>query len=187
MLASSQAEDLLDIALTALASGDGFSAVLDQLPVPIYTTDAEGRVTYWNRGCVDFAGREPELGNDRWCVTWRLYTIDGEFLPHDQCPMAVAIKAKQPIRQKVAIAMRPDASRVAFRPYPTPLFDTEGNLTGAVNMLVDISAEQADTLNDQARRCRRLASATTDREARDILQTMAKGYEDTAEALRCSG
>ncbi len=184
MLDSSRPEDLLDTALTALASGDGFAAVLDQLPVPIYTTDAQGQVIYWNRACIDFAGREPELGKDRWCVTWRLYTMDGEFLPHDECPMAAAIKTEQPIRQKVAIAMRPDESRVAFRPYPTPLFDAAGNLTGAINMLVDISAEQAGALEDQARRCRRLANATTDREAGDILRSMAGGYEATAAALR---
>jgi PAS domain S-box-containing protein len=187
MLDHRQFEDLLDTALTALAGGDGFAAVLDQLPVPIYTTDAQGQVSYWNRACIDFAGREPELGKDRWCVTWRLYTMEGEFLPHDECPMAAAIKTKQPIRQKVAIAMRPDGSRVAFRPYPTPLFDAEGNFTGAINMLVDISAEQIGTLKDQARRCRRLASATTDREAGDILRSMAGGYEATAEALGCNG
>lgn len=187
MLEFSRPEDVLETALTAIASGEGFSAVLDQLPVPIYTTDAQGEVTYWNRACIDFAGREPELGKDRWCVTWRLYTMDGEFLPHDQCPMATAIKTKQPIRQKVAVAMRPDGSRVAFRPYPTPLFDEDGNLTGAVNMLVDISAEQVGALKDQSRRCRRLASATTDQQAREVLRTMANSYEATAEALRCSG
>ena len=34
-------------------------AVLDALPVPVYLTDPEGRVTYWNRACAEFAGREP--------------------------------------------------------------------------------------------------------------------------------
>jgi PAS domain-containing protein len=35
-------------------------------------------------------------------------------------------------------AERPDGTRVPFVPYPTPLFDNTGTLTGAVNMLVDI-------------------------------------------------
>jgi hypothetical protein len=51
-------------------------------------------------------------------------------------------------------------------------------------MLVDISAEQAGVLKDQARRCRRLACATNDQAAGDILRTMANGYQATAEALR---
>jgi PAS domain S-box-containing protein len=38
-----------------------------------------------------------------------------------------------------AVAERPDGTRVPFIAYPTPLFDASGKLTGAVNMLVDIS------------------------------------------------
>lgn len=184
MLDSSRPEDFLNTALSALERGRGYQAVLDRLPVPIYTTDAEGNVTYWNQACVDFAGREPQLGHDRWCVTWQLYTMEGARLPHDECPMATAIKEQRAIRRAVAIAMRPDGSRVAFTPYPTPLFDEAGNLTGAVNMMIDISEEQAGALKQQASRCRRLATATHDRAACDILKTMAEGYEETAQALR---
>ena len=56
--------------------------------------------------------------------------------------MAVAIREQRAIRGKVAIAARPDGSRKAFTPYPTPLFDDDGQLTGAVNMLIDVSAAQ---------------------------------------------
>jgi PAS domain S-box-containing protein len=51
----------------------------------------------------------------------------------------MAIKEKKPNRGMEAVAMRPDGSRVPFIPYPTPLFDEDGELIGAVNMLVDIS------------------------------------------------
>jgi hypothetical protein len=141
-------------------------------------------VTYWNRACVRFAGRQPQLGQDRWCVTWELYTTDGDLLPHDQCPMAKAIVDRRAVRGEVAIAMRPDGSRVAFTPYPTPLFDDEGNLTGAVNLLIDISNQQAGALAEQADRCRRLSRATHDRTAAEVLKQMASGYDDTAAALR---
>lgn len=176
-------ELLLDEALSALSSGSGWRAVLDELAVPIYTTDDEGAVTYWNRACVELAGREPELGRDRWCVTWQIYATTGEFMPHDECPMAEAIKTRRQVRDKIAIALRPDGSRVAFRAYPTPLFDSEGSFTGAVNMLVDVSDEQVEALGDQAERCRRLADATFNREVSEMLGTMAQGYERTAEAL----
>ena len=78
MLARHDPEHLLDTAMTALQPRPTARAILDELPAPIYTTDAEGAVTYWNRACVDFAGRVPELGRDRWCVTWQLYTTSGE-------------------------------------------------------------------------------------------------------------
>ena len=56
-------------------------------------------------------------------------------------------RSSGPIRDVVAIAERPDGSRVAFRPYPTPLFDPPGNFTGAVNMLIDVTDEQSDALS----------------------------------------
>jgi PAS domain S-box-containing protein len=183
MLARHHPDQILDTALNALAAGAAGQGVLDEIPVPVYTTDAEGAVTYWNRACVEFAGREPVLGQDRWCVTWQLYTTSGEPLAHADCPMAQAIRERRPIRDAIAIAERPDGSRVAFKPYPTPLFDKHGNFTGAVNMLIDVSDQQAEALADQASRCRRLAEAMYDRGATDILSRMADGFERTANDL----
>ena len=112
--------------------------LLEGLPAAVYTTDANGRITFFNKACIDMAGRTPQLG-DEWCVTWRLHTADGAPLPHDQCPMAVALKEDRPVRGVEAIAERPDGSFVPFIPYPTPLHDAHGKLIGAINMLVDIT------------------------------------------------
>lgn len=181
----STAQDYLDLTLEALdGSGDRMRPLLDALPVPVYMTDADGLVTYWNEACVEFAGREPELGRDRWCVTWRIHTTDDEPLPHDRCPMAVAVRERREIRGEVAIAMRPDGSRKAFTPYPTPLFDQAGELKGAVNMLIDVSEAQAEALTAQAHRCQRLASQLCDRHMVELLRGMARGYERNAAALR---
>ena len=113
--------------------------LLDALPAAIYTTDAAGRITYYNTAAVQLAGRRPELGSDEWCVSWRLYWPDGTSLPHDQCPMAVVLKTGQPVRGVEAVAERPDGTLVPFMPYPTPLHDEFGNIVGAVNMLVDLT------------------------------------------------
>jgi PAS domain S-box-containing protein len=184
MLTRPTPEQYLDTALDALSSEADWRPVLDELPVPIYVTDAEGAVTYWNRACVGFAGRQPQLGKDRWCVTWKIYGTTGEFMPHDQCPMAQAIRQKRTIRDCVAVALRPDGSRVAFRPYPTPLFNAQGKLTGAVNMLVDVTDEQTASLQEQADRCRRLAGALYTRESCIVLEKMAEGYERAAAGLK---
>jgi PAS domain S-box-containing protein len=177
-------EDVLDTALAALSTGSDWRTVLDELAVPIYTTDSEGAVTYWNRACVDFAGRQPQLGQDRWCVTWKIYTTTGEFMPHEKCPMADAIHKREAVRGKVAIAMRPDGSRRAFTPYPTPLFDAEGNFTGAINLLVDVTEQQREVLAAQASRCRRLAAAMYNRETSGVLEGMAEQFDRTAAELR---
>jgi PAS domain S-box-containing protein len=184
MLVQLDPERYLDTALHALSDNSDWRRILDELPVPIYVTDSEGSVTYWNRACVELAGREPQLGQDRWCVTWKIYTTTGERIPHDQCPMADAIRKQEVVRGKVAIAERPDGSRMAFRPYPTPLFNDDGSLKGAVNMLIDVTAEQSRSLHDQAERCRRLAGALYNRETSDVLASMAERFERTAEDLR---
>lgn len=112
--------------------------LLEALPAAVYTTDAKGVITFYNKAAVEMAGRTPLAGQE-WCVTWRLYTPDGAPLPHDQCPMAVALKEGRAVRGVEAVAERPDGSRIPFIPYPTPLHDANGRLTGAINMLVDIS------------------------------------------------
>jgi len=187
MLAKSDSEAILATALTALSADTDWRKVLDELPAPIYVTDTEGSVTYWNQACIALAGRVPQLGRDRWCVTWKIYTTTGEFMPHAECPMAEAIRQKRVIRDVVAIAERPNGTRVAFRPYPTPLFDDEGALTGAVNMLIDVTEEQSEALHEQAIRCRRLADALYNRQNSSILSAMADGFEQTAVDLSKNG
>ena len=124
----------------ALFGTDGhFRDVMEALPAAIYTTDAQGRITFYNKAAIDLAGREPQLGSDEWCVTWRLYLPDGTLMPHDQCPMAIALRENRSVRGVEAIAERPDGTRVPFLPFPTPIRDQSGKLVGAVNMLVDIS------------------------------------------------
>ncbi len=183
MLAKQKPEDFIDGAVDALSTGVEAGSIFDELPVPVYTTDETGAVTYWNGACTEFAGRQPELGQDRWCVTWKLYTTAGDSMPHDKCPMAQAIKQQRPVREVIAIAERPDGSRVAFKPYPTPFFDRYGKLRGAVNMLIDVTDEQTSVLHRQADHCRRLAQAMYDRVTSKILGDMADGFDRTADEL----
>jgi len=126
--------------LTPVLVGDSQSAqILDALPVAVYATDPNGRITYYNQAAADLWGHEPSLGRAYWCGSFKLFWPDGTPLAHEDCPMATAIKTRKPVRGFEAVAERPDGTRVPFAPYPTPLFDSSGALIGAVNMLIDIS------------------------------------------------
>ncbi len=119
--------------------------LLDALPIAVYTTDAAGRITYYNEAAVAFSGRRPQLGVDEWCVSWKLFWPDGTPLAHDECPMALALKEGQELRGAEAVAERPDGTRRTFTPYPTLLRDSTGEVVGAINVLVDITdRKQAD-------------------------------------------
>lgn len=175
-------EDMLQAAIGALQrSSEDLQTSLNKLPAAIYVTDPDGILTHYNKACVAFAGRTPRIGQDTWCVTWKLYTEDGEFLPHDQCPMAVAIREQRAIRGIEAVAERPDGSHVSFRPYPTPLFDEAENLVGAVNLLLDVrGGNQAQSLRAQAARYRRLVNLMPGHQSRQELDSMATSYDQQA-------
>ncbi|MCV9967447.1 PAS domain S-box protein [Pararhizobium sp. BT-229] len=113
--------------------------ILEALPEAVYTTDASGRITFYNSAAAAMWGVRPELGKSEFCGSWKLYWPDGRPLPHAECPMATALKEKRANRGLEAVAERPDGTRIPFLAFPTPLFDEVGNLTGAVNMLVDLT------------------------------------------------
>ncbi|MEX0760752.1 MAG: HWE histidine kinase domain-containing protein, partial [Tistlia sp.] len=113
--------------------------ILGALPTAVYTTDAEGRLTFYNEAAADFWGCRPILGEAAWRGAWRIFQPDGSPLPHEACPMVVALKERRALRHAEAICERPDGRRIPFAAYPTPMWRADGKLAGAVNMLVDIS------------------------------------------------
>ncbi len=117
-----------------------YKEVVDSLPVALYTCDTEGYITLSNKAADDLWGRQPELNKDKWCGSFKIFQPDGITpLPLDTCPMAVAVKEGRSVYGKEIIVERPDGSRRHVQPHPTPLFDTNGKISGAVNMLLDIS------------------------------------------------
>lgn len=123
--------------------------ILQALRAAIYTTDAAGKISFYNDAAVEMWGVRPEIGRNEFCGSWKLYWPDGTPLPHDQCPMAIALKERRAINGQEAVAERPDGTRIPFLAYPTPLFNEVGELVGAVNMLVDISERKSAELASQ--------------------------------------
>ena len=60
--------------------------------------------------------------------------------------MAIALKEGRPIRGAEAIAERPDGTQIRFAPYPTPLTDASGRITGAINLPVVITEQNRNEL-----------------------------------------
>jgi PAS domain S-box-containing protein len=155
------------------------------LPAAIYATDADGRITYYKEAAAELWGCRPDLGKSEFCGSWRLYWPDGTPLPHDECPMALALKQRRPIRGIEAVAERPDGTRVPFIPYPTPVFDASGNLTGAINMLVDITERKVSEqkFRTQARRFELLNQVAKVISSNLDLDRIAQGVIDVAVEL----
>jgi len=135
-----------EMASSYLAS---IGALLQALPAALYTTDAAGRITFYNAAAATLWGHRPQLGTDEWCGSWKLYWPDGTFLPHGESPMAMALKEGRAIHGMEAAAERPDGSRVPFLAFPTPFLSERGEVLGAVNMLIDITERKATELATQ--------------------------------------
>src|SRR5207302_465610 len=94
----------------------------------------------------------PKLNDpvDRFCGSFRLFSADGAPIPHDECWMAVALKTGQPYYGQEITVERPDGSRVTVLAHAGPLRDASGEISGAVNILIDVDdrkrAEEAQAL-----------------------------------------
>ncbi len=115
------------------------SNLVEALPVAVYMTDAEGRITRYNQAAVDLWGCRPTLGTARWCGSWRLYWPDGRPMPLDACPLAQSLRLNRPIRGLETILERPDGTRIPVAAHPTPLCNASGELVGGVDMLMDLT------------------------------------------------
>jgi PAS domain S-box-containing protein len=121
-------------------SEERYRGLINGLGLAIYTTDAQGRITLYNDVARELWGRSPEIGVDLWCGSWKIFDPESfEEVPLEECPMAVAIKENRPVRGVEILVERPDGTRANILPYPTPVRDSLGNLSGAVNVLVDIT------------------------------------------------
>jgi PAS domain S-box-containing protein len=114
---------------------------LDALPAAAYICDAEGLITYYNRRAVEAWGREPRLNDpsDRFCGSFRMATPDGSPVPHDQCWMSLCLREKKAYDGERIVVVRPDGGRLLAEIHATPLFDDDGRLLGAINIVLDIT------------------------------------------------
>ncbi|HEY8172921.1 MAG TPA: histidine kinase dimerization/phospho-acceptor domain-containing protein, partial [Dehalococcoidia bacterium] len=119
-----------------------YRGLIDALGLAVYTTDKSGRITFFNDEAQRLWGRAPVLGEELWCGSWRIYHLDGTRMAHDECPMAQAVRRGRPIRGVEIIVERPDGTRATILPYPTPLHDASGRISGAVNILVDVTQQR---------------------------------------------
>jgi len=136
-------EPIARLKLSVLATELQWQELLRTLPVAIFMTDAEGWITFYNDAAAALWGTRPVIGTARFNGASRLFRPDGTPLPHDQAPTAMALRERRPVLGDSLIAERPDGSRVQVIPHPTPLFNAAGELTGAVNIMIDVTERVA--------------------------------------------
>src|SRR6202044_3561071 len=57
----------------SISADVGFFQIVQNLPVAVYTTDAAGRITFYNDAAASLWGRHPKLGQDWWGGSGRFF------------------------------------------------------------------------------------------------------------------
>ena len=120
--------------------------LIQNLPEAIYSCDKAGYIQMYNKAAVKLWGREPNIGKDLWNGLGRAFGTDGSALSIEECPMAIALKEKRPVTGKELLIQRDDGSFRHVLPSPVPIFNSAGELTGAVNMIIDITDKKKKEL-----------------------------------------
>lgn len=84
---------------------------------------------------------------------------------------------RQPGWGQEVVAERPDGTRVPTTPYPTPLFDSDGRILGAVNLLMNMSDQK--NAEGQAQQRKALLEERVERRTLALTETVGKFKEST--------
>jgi PAS domain S-box-containing protein len=146
-----------------------YRTLFSSVPVSVYSCDAAGVIQEYNQQAIELWGREPERGNgsERFCGSFRIHYPDGRPMPHDDCPMARALRDETIAEQEAEILVeRPDGSRRSVIALPQPLRNEAGEIIGAINCLYDITERkqielERERLLEKEQRAREIAEAAT--------------------------
>ncbi|HET6996097.1 MAG TPA: PAS domain S-box protein [Chitinophagaceae bacterium] len=120
-----------------------YEKLLTMLPAAVYTTDRKGHITFYNEAAASLWGRYPVIGQEKWSGFSKIYRQDGITpVPLDASPIAMLLKEGRKIAGEELVVELADGTRRNVLPNPQPLYDSEGKLTGAINMVLDITQQR---------------------------------------------
>ena len=118
-------------------------AILDALPIGVYACDVDGQILRVNRRAIELWGQAPRLLDpaQRFCGAFRLESLEGDFIPPGETPMAQAVLLDESFEGVEAVVQNPDGKRWVARVNIAPLRDDDGSVVGAINCFQDVTRE----------------------------------------------
>ena len=118
-----------------------YQSLIEDSPLAIYTSDQDGRLTYFNPAAVQLWGRVPVIGEDFWSGPWRIHFPDGRPMNLSDSPMAKALQQIARFENQEIVIERPDQTFKRLLVFAIPTFDDQGTFSGTQNTFVDITAK----------------------------------------------
>lgn len=117
--------------------------LMQALPVPCYTMDRQGRLTFFNDAAVQLWEKKPSLGDVDW---FTLLSSHETPLSFEESPAGIAVIERHPVRGVEGVVLRPDGSKRWVVLHSDPIFEQPGECSGVVNVVMDVTAERAAQL-----------------------------------------
>ena len=126
-------------------SEDRYRNLFAAVPIAVFVCDRNAVIQHCNRRAVELLGQDLVSGVGQHCGSLTLCLPDGTLLPRGQNPIMDVLRTGTPALNVEVLIERPDGSRLPVLVKSVALKDAVGDITGAINSLVDITErKQAD-------------------------------------------
>lgn len=138
------------------------TTVIETIPVALYVCNTNGTITFYNKAAAQLWGREPQAGTDKWCGAYKSYTKTGDPHPEGYNPLEQILKdGSLPILDEIIIE-RPDGTITQVLPHLSLIYDADGNNTGVMNMLIDVTQKRIDDTTMQQALVKKIEESRSD-------------------------
>jgi diguanylate cyclase (GGDEF)-like protein/PAS domain S-box-containing protein len=120
------------------------SRILQTAAEGILLTDAEGSFRYANPAAEEILGLEASEIEDRTYSDpkWEICGPDGGPFPDERLPVAQVLRSQEAVTDVEHGVVRPDGSRIVLSVNANPLSDADGQLTGVVSTIRDVTEQR---------------------------------------------
>ncbi|WP_133054556.1 PAS domain-containing protein, partial [Niastella populi] len=127
------------------------SHILNLIPEAVYMCDLSGVLLKYNEQAVKLWGRRPLLGrsNELFDGAWKLFSVEGDYLPHESSPAAACLKDGIARKGIELIFERPDGSRINVEVSVIPVKDENGIQVGIINCVYDVTGKEKSEIRLQ--------------------------------------
>ena len=144
------------LALQLQAERDRLTALIDSLADEVWLSDAQGQIQAVNAVAKARFGLSLQQASDLklLAASLEIFRADGGLRPLEEAPPLQVLKTGQAMHNQVEIVRMPDTHEQCYRSVSaTPLKDAEGNISGVVSVVRDITKQKQLTLElDQMRK-----------------------------------
>ncbi|MDJ0621980.1 MAG: diguanylate cyclase [Desulfocapsaceae bacterium] len=126
---------------------EDYLAIINSIHDGLYFVDENRKIIFWNDAAERISGFSEEEVVGKCCADSILthIDVDGNYLCEQGCPLQVTMDDKQAHEDTVYLHHK-KGHRIPIHVRTSPLIDSQGNVTGAIELFTDISNQEANAM-----------------------------------------